>query len=349
MEGKPKNMRAKKGITLIALIITIIVLLILAGITISFTIGERGIFQLAQQANLQTKQQQAREKLELVLLDLQADKLIDSTYNETEYINKKIRENGMVVDDDIVIVDDYRFQLDRSVPKIGISLGKEKAIAIIVPYIGTSSFTIKLSYIYNKDEIAKYTYIIDDEEIMKLEDEYTKEGLEPESNHRVKVIAEYKNGEILESNVITIKTDNRTYLIKDGKNTGVIEWENHPVTDGYQTVIQPEQKDEYIYFIANGNESTICGYVSANKIDLTPYKKICLDAKKNIDAPSGAAQLCIAENKITYPNFVNRIWINASEGRKVWELNVEDLKEQYYLSTMVLVSKRLYRQKYVPI
>jgi hypothetical protein len=42
--------RNKRGITLIALVITIIVLLILAGITINLTIGEGGIITIAQQA-----------------------------------------------------------------------------------------------------------------------------------------------------------------------------------------------------------------------------------------------------------------------------------------------------------
>ncbi len=43
-------LKGQKGITLVALVITIIVLLILAGITISLTLGERGIFNMAQQA-----------------------------------------------------------------------------------------------------------------------------------------------------------------------------------------------------------------------------------------------------------------------------------------------------------
>ena len=39
-----------KGITLIALVVTIIVLLILAGVAISLTIGQNGIFARAQNA-----------------------------------------------------------------------------------------------------------------------------------------------------------------------------------------------------------------------------------------------------------------------------------------------------------
>ncbi len=43
-------LKGQNGITLVALVITIIVLLILAGVTISLTLGERGIFTLSQQA-----------------------------------------------------------------------------------------------------------------------------------------------------------------------------------------------------------------------------------------------------------------------------------------------------------
>jgi flagellar basal body-associated protein FliL len=43
-------LKGQKGITLIALVITIIVLLILAGITISLTLGEHGILNMAEKA-----------------------------------------------------------------------------------------------------------------------------------------------------------------------------------------------------------------------------------------------------------------------------------------------------------
>ena len=42
--------KKEKGITLIALVVTIIVLLILAGVAISLTIGQNGIFGKAQDA-----------------------------------------------------------------------------------------------------------------------------------------------------------------------------------------------------------------------------------------------------------------------------------------------------------
>ncbi len=55
MEEKPKEMlKEKKGITLIALVITIIVLLILAGVSIATLTGENGILHQAQRAKEET-------------------------------------------------------------------------------------------------------------------------------------------------------------------------------------------------------------------------------------------------------------------------------------------------------
>lgn len=43
-------MRGQKGITLVALVVTIVVLLILAGITITYVLSDGGIFKTAQKA-----------------------------------------------------------------------------------------------------------------------------------------------------------------------------------------------------------------------------------------------------------------------------------------------------------
>ena len=51
----------QKGITLVALVITIIVLLILAGVTIAALSGENGILRRASQSTVDTKVSQAKE------------------------------------------------------------------------------------------------------------------------------------------------------------------------------------------------------------------------------------------------------------------------------------------------
>ena len=64
-----------KGITLIALVIMIIVLLILAGITISALSGENGIIQKAVEARTQTDIANVIEQARLDITELQMDKL----------------------------------------------------------------------------------------------------------------------------------------------------------------------------------------------------------------------------------------------------------------------------------
>ena len=73
------------GITLIALVITIIVLLILAGVSISMLTGQNGILTQAQNAKIATETKNAEEKVNLAVTaamlqskkgELDADKLV---------------------------------------------------------------------------------------------------------------------------------------------------------------------------------------------------------------------------------------------------------------------------------
>ena len=126
MYGEKLIVRGKNaGITLIALIITIIILLILAVVTINLILGENGLFNTAKQAGEDYKQAGAREKLEAVLVELQADKITKPEYNENDYIDNRLKQNNMEVEGDIVTVEGWQFEIDRSIPEIVQSLGKE--------------------------------------------------------------------------------------------------------------------------------------------------------------------------------------------------------------------------------
>ena len=65
MNTKKKNAR---GITLIALVITIIVLLILAGVTINALSGENGIITKSKEAKIKTEKSRTIEKINLAIL-----------------------------------------------------------------------------------------------------------------------------------------------------------------------------------------------------------------------------------------------------------------------------------------
>ena len=67
------TLRRNKGITLIALVVTIIVLLILAGISISMLTGQNGILNRATTAKKQTENTNARDELALAITSLGMD------------------------------------------------------------------------------------------------------------------------------------------------------------------------------------------------------------------------------------------------------------------------------------
>ncbi|MBR3133009.1 MAG: hypothetical protein IKG42_02900 [Clostridia bacterium] len=63
----------QKGITLVALVITIIVLLILAGVTIAMVVGDNGILTRSNQAKFENRAAEIKEKVEISVADLAAD------------------------------------------------------------------------------------------------------------------------------------------------------------------------------------------------------------------------------------------------------------------------------------
>ena len=80
------------AITLIALIITIIVLLILAGVTLNMVMGESGIFGKANNAKNKTEVAQYEEELRMCVLELQTDVATNGTTFNMDTIKNKFVE-----------------------------------------------------------------------------------------------------------------------------------------------------------------------------------------------------------------------------------------------------------------
>ncbi len=77
-----KERKNEKGITLIALIITIIVLLILAGVSISLVVGENGILSRATDASKKTNEAKAEEERQMSIAEAAMN------FENTEYEDK---------------------------------------------------------------------------------------------------------------------------------------------------------------------------------------------------------------------------------------------------------------------
>ena len=81
--GKIKN---SKGITLVALVVTIIVLIILAGISINLVLGENGIITRAKEASKAQEVSEIKEDLQMKIMAKQASDDGDITENELKVI-----------------------------------------------------------------------------------------------------------------------------------------------------------------------------------------------------------------------------------------------------------------------
>lgn len=79
-------MRKNNGITLVALIITIIVLLILAGVTISLVLGDNGILNRAKNSGVEYTKSSIKEEIELGIADIAAEL---AAKNPTETLTKE--------------------------------------------------------------------------------------------------------------------------------------------------------------------------------------------------------------------------------------------------------------------
>ena len=169
--------RKEKGITLIALVITIIVLLILAGVSIAMLTGENGILGQATNAKKETEEAEEKEKIQLAVLDaisknndlteenLQTE--IDDEFGEGE---TKVYPNG---DEDFSVIfqnkdSNYRIE-DGEVTKIDIAfkIENKEDLQDFAEQVNNGN-TFKDEYVYllndinlNNEECDTIGYYID--------------------------------------------------------------------------------------------------------------------------------------------------------------------------------------------
>lgn len=133
-------MRKERGITLIALVVTIIVLLILAGVGIALLTGENGILQNARIATDNTKKAQAKEWLQIIILelqtkiyseenrtatledfialahpDIQVQNQIPGSDGRLEYVQVIYQGFHFIIDKNLKIIEDYQQDSSRDV------------------------------------------------------------------------------------------------------------------------------------------------------------------------------------------------------------------------------------------
>ena len=137
MKNKIKN---EKGITLIALVVTIIVLIILAGVSVNLLIGDNGIIKRAQEAGEVYNLATVKEKLQLEVLAMKIenvnmtsseiiDKLKEANIinNNLEFVGNteySVSYNGNIMDSSGKIVDTFDIQGDNVITELEVPVAK---------------------------------------------------------------------------------------------------------------------------------------------------------------------------------------------------------------------------------
>lgn len=123
-------MRKQEGITLIALVITIIVLLILAGVSIAMLTGSNGILTKATEAGDQTAKAEIREQVTLAINEILMNKAdVTNTATGTTQYQEVTREN-------IIKVINYN---------VGNTVAKESTTNNVIEYsYGNNTYNVTL-------------------------------------------------------------------------------------------------------------------------------------------------------------------------------------------------------------
>lgn len=112
---KQQNQKFNQGITLVALVVTIVVLLILAGVSLNLVLGENGIISKAREASTKTVQAQQNSEIEMNLLE---QELANATKEPDPAEGVKIptgfyyvggtKTSGIVISDNVNDKDKYK-------------------------------------------------------------------------------------------------------------------------------------------------------------------------------------------------------------------------------------------------
>ena len=87
----------EKGITLIALVVTIVILLILAGVTINIALSDNGLFGKAKEASEEYQKAQLKEEIETEILNLQTETLKSKKELTDKEIEEIINNKGIII------------------------------------------------------------------------------------------------------------------------------------------------------------------------------------------------------------------------------------------------------------
>ena len=280
--------KEERGITLIALVVTIVVLLILAGITISLVFGSNGVIQKAQDSKEQTEIGEMREKLEMAKVPVYADG--NGLYKVQDYWDR-IESEGLIADKTVDIIDNgdgtyevtttpgYVFEITVEPNKeiaeniiIGECIGKGENLSIGIRVVKKTTNSIEIEVV-RAEGASNFKYSIkkQGEEYgaaeEKSETRHVFSGLTQGGIYTIKVEAT-KDGEqqivektvqvgeiplAIDGDVIWTGNDQAEVRIYTNETEYQIEWQKNGIEEGNWTREASGVKEKTITGLVNGD------------------------------------------------------------------------------------------------
>lgn len=195
------KLRNRQGITLVALVVTIVVLLILAGITLTYVLGDNSVFKQASDAKINTELGKIEERAGLIYSDKLIERVPDSLSNKPtmQEIIDELRKDGYTIEQ--VAVSDNEItgiSLDRE--SINLTFGASKQIKVTLEGISEP-------YTYYAVVDGKYYKMHYDNGLITID------RIESDISDKGEEIISTLTAIIGDNKVATIETNNDTNII----------------------------------------------------------------------------------------------------------------------------------------
>ena len=309
--------RSAKGITLIALVLTILFLLILSTISIQ-ALTNTGIFESASEAKLETKRGQIKDWLGLKLVEVQSEnynkteeEIIELTRQNVEKNKSQLEKMGKNINIDFEISTEedgeqvkpyFYIVVDKDIYKVSIEeqkfIGEDGKLLPVIKLVSISntSNSITVNVKTSRNEGGKLKYYIKENDasdytlVKELEEEtYTYEGLKQGIKNSVKIVAENANkltSEVTGEQTIEIES---VYLYDYGTiNTDLVGGISQYYFDSYYKGGTFGFATNYYYSGEIGTGSYNCCCAKFDKaIDFTNFSKLKITCQlTNVSASS---------------------------------------------------------------
>ena len=304
----------ESGITLIALVVTIVVLLILAGVSISMLTGENGIISQANEANLKNNHGTVLEALRLKVMDyfteneenliddelilLKNDEIIDENYivNVEKLLNKKLSTgNGSENKDVYVIEENHLYYYDKNGE--GIDLGNigdlEGELQTTDPSLfeisddGTITIKDYMDYYEGRKEWTIENLVIPSKingiEVKKIGDNFFKSGAED-----VRTMAYSLKNVVIPDTVVVIGDEafrqcKGLETITIPKSVKIIEAEAFCGCSNLKNVIYNGSMIEWNFILIGGRNEYLTSANIKYEVDSEEYQKFAQNYLSNKD------------------------------------------------------------------